>query len=469
MIFAGLDTTHRSVCVLDASGQLVHGVRLREGWCGLRQLHGLLADPGGDACAVVLGVEQHRGQREPLVDLLSGAGYRLFGLSDSTVDLCRLLRSAVEGSEPSRAAVIAGLVRSLHHGLQPLSASATLAGYARHHRQLAWDRRYERQLLRGLLARPTASGLWPQDADLDQPGGLQRLVETLGRGGRAGGDRVGACLARLTALELHLDELERRLVEARSPHGIGGYEGWGRGTAEGARSHGPGSSRARRGRGRLAAAAILGLSLGLVAPDTRVRGAGALAPPPPGRVDSKSEGGSGLWLGEESIRTKHHGAQTGAAGSDRPAARLRPVGVEIPAIDLVTPPLVDLGLDPDGGLEVPVDFARAGWYAASAVPGNPGPAVIVGHYDSRRGPAVFYRLAELAPGDAVVVRRSDAVLVTFLVERVARYPKDGFPTEEVYGPTGGPTLRLITCGGRFDRDTGHYEDNLVLFASQTPS
>jgi hypothetical protein len=147
----------------------------------------------------------------------------------------------------------------------------------------------------------------------------------------------------------------------------------------------------------------------------------------------------------------------------RPRAGGSPVRVIIPTIG-VSAPIVDLALNLDGTLEVPPGFLEAGWYTGSSVPGEPGPAVIVGHVDSLSGPAVFYRLRELTPGATVAVRVSREGLRPFVVTGVAEYPKSAFPSEAVYGPTSRPTLRLITCGGRFDFSTGHYVDNVVVFA-----
>jgi sortase (surface protein transpeptidase) len=123
-----------------------------------------------------------------------------------------------------------------------------------------------------------------------------------------------------------------------------------------------------------------------------------------------------------------------------------------------------LGLQGDGSLEVPTDFGRTGWYTGRPAPGEVGPAVIVGHVDSRRGPAVFYRLRQLRPGAEVVVHRGDGSRVTFVVQRSARHAKDSFPTAEVYGPTTERALRLVTCGGTFDRASLHYRDNVIVFA-----
>lgn len=150
---------------------------------------------------------------------------------------------------------------------------------------------------------------------------------------------------------------------------------------------------------------------------------------------------------------------------DQPTPAARPVGLTVPAIGLAEPALVDLGIAPDGRLQAPEDFSRVGWHTGGSAPGDPGPAVLVGHVDSWRGPAVFFRVRDLRPGDEVSVPRADGSTVLFVVDAVEQYPKDGFPTERVYGPTADPQLRLITCGGSFDRSARSYRDNIVVFAS----
>jgi hypothetical protein len=149
-----------------------------------------------------------------------------------------------------------------------------------------------------------------------------------------------------------------------------------------------------------------------------------------------------------------------------PAARsvASPAAVSIPAIG-VDSPLTAIGVDGSGALVPPADFSEAGWFAAGPAPGETGPAVLAGHVDDHTGPAVFFRLEELVPGDEVLVTREDGTTVTFTVTRVAEYPKTAFATDEVYGPTAGPELRLITCGGTFDRSRRSYEDNVVVYAS----
>jgi sortase (surface protein transpeptidase) len=146
---------------------------------------------------------------------------------------------------------------------------------------------------------------------------------------------------------------------------------------------------------------------------------------------------------------------------DQPAL---PVRLQIPAID-VSSPLVKLGRLPDGSLQVPKDWDTAGWYDKGPRPGQPGPAVILGHVDSTRGPAVFYQLRALRPGDTVRVGLADGRILVFRVQRVQRYPKDEFPTEAVYFPTLNRELRLITCGGEFDYAARSYRDNIVVYAT----
>jgi LPXTG-site transpeptidase (sortase) family protein len=141
-----------------------------------------------------------------------------------------------------------------------------------------------------------------------------------------------------------------------------------------------------------------------------------------------------------------------------------PVRLQIPAIDVSTP-LVKLGRLPDGSLEVPKAWDTAGWYDQGPRPGQPGPAVILGHVDSKSGPAVFYQLRALRPGDTVRVGLADGRMLTFRVQRLQRYPKDEFPTEAVYFPTLNRELRLITCGGDFDYARHSYVDNIVVYAT----
>jgi LPXTG-site transpeptidase (sortase) family protein len=139
-----------------------------------------------------------------------------------------------------------------------------------------------------------------------------------------------------------------------------------------------------------------------------------------------------------------------------------PTRLRVKAIGVDTP-LETLHLGPDGALTPPKDFAKAGVYAGGTLPGDTGPAVIAGHVDSKRGPAVFYKLREMQKGDRVDVDRGGQT-ISFTVTATAWYPKNKFPTDRVYGPTPDRQLRLITCGGVFDHSLRSYKDNLVVYA-----
>jgi LPXTG-site transpeptidase (sortase) family protein len=141
----------------------------------------------------------------------------------------------------------------------------------------------------------------------------------------------------------------------------------------------------------------------------------------------------------------------------------RPARLDVPSVGIHTN-LVDLGLNPDGTLEVPSEPLLAGWYTGSPTPGERGPSVIAGHVDAREtGPAVFYRLSQVAPGAAVDVTRRDGSVAHFTVTAVRSYAKSDFPTQTVYGNTSGATLRLITCGDWNDTSQ-EYDGNVVVFA-----
>jgi hypothetical protein len=140
-----------------------------------------------------------------------------------------------------------------------------------------------------------------------------------------------------------------------------------------------------------------------------------------------------------------------------------PVHLLIPAIG-VDSGLMDLGLLDDGTLDVPPEGFPAGWYTGAPTPGELGPAIVAGHVDWAGAPGVFYELRSLVPGDEVVVTRQDGRLAVFRVQRVEQFPKGEFPTDLVYGDLDHAGLRLITCGGSFDRSARSYEDNIVVFA-----
>ena len=135
----------------------------------------------------------------------------------------------------------------------------------------------------------------------------------------------------------------------------------------------------------------------------------------------------------------------------------------IPRIGVRASQFVGLGLADNGEIEVPRNPDTPGWFTPGPSPGQLGPAVIAGHVDGTSGPAVFYRLAELQPGDRVKIDRRDGSTAVFTVDRVVSFEKAAFPTRAVYGPTRRAELRLITCGGQYDTQTG-YLRNTVVFA-----
>ncbi len=170
-------------------------------------------------------------------------------------------------------------------------------------------------------------------------------------------------------------------------------------------------------------------------------------------------------------------AAAGAAGPSAGKARgpsLRrslPVSVDIPAIG-VSSKLLHLGVNSDGTIQVPSLYTRPGeaaWFKYSATPGQIGASVIEGHLDGYHGPAVFFRLGALRPGNRIDVTLADGITAVFRVTGVRQYRKSSFPAKAVYGATGYATLHLITCGGAFDHATGHYLSSTVVFASLTSS
>ncbi|MFK3983731.1 class F sortase [Micromonospora sp. NPDC050397] len=163
---------------------------------------------------------------------------------------------------------------------------------------------------------------------------------------------------------------------------------------------------------------------------------------------------------------------TGTATATTPSggmARSEPTDVTISKIG-VAAKLMSLGVDPTGMIEVPPlsQAELAGWYRLGPSPGEIGNSVIVGHVDSHEiGPAVFFKLGSLKPGDRIKVSRKDGSVVEFTVDGVKSYPKVAFPTELVYGPSEKAGLRLVTCGGQFDRKKRSYPDNIIVFATAT--
>jgi sortase (surface protein transpeptidase) len=143
-----------------------------------------------------------------------------------------------------------------------------------------------------------------------------------------------------------------------------------------------------------------------------------------------------------------------------------PVRVVIPAIG-VDANLVPVGLAADGSMQVP-DFGMAAWYTEGPRPGHPGPSVVVAHVDSWAGPDVFHRLGELTLGDEIHVVYDSGDRVTFLAASSTQTPKDALPIDDIWPLTRQRMLTLVTCGGIFDRSSGHYRDNIIVYTTLAP-
>lgn len=140
-----------------------------------------------------------------------------------------------------------------------------------------------------------------------------------------------------------------------------------------------------------------------------------------------------------------------------------PTSIDIPSIGVHSASFVTLGIAADGTIEVPGTANEVGLYSGGPTPGQLGPAVLAAHVDSTTGPGIFYRLGAVRSGDTVRVTRADGSHLRFVVDKVGQYPKDKFPTELVYhGDFTTAQIRLITCGGTFDK-VRHYLDNVVVF------
>lgn len=187
------------------------------------------------------------------------------------------------------------------------------------------------------------------------------------------------------------------------------------------------------------------LAVGLRSPDAAPRN----SPVPPHHAAPSALGGN---------------AATPSGAVDPLGERSAPVELRIPAIG-VSVSVSALGLRPDHTVEVPTDFEEPGWFRLGPSPGQLGSAVILGHVDSYRGPAVFFRLRTLRAGDEVDVSLADGAVAHFVVTSVATYPKEQFPAQQVYASHGSSTLHLVTCGGEFDRNTRSYRSNVVAYTS----
>ncbi|MFD4631974.1 class F sortase [Streptomyces sp. NPDC058284] len=193
---------------------------------------------------------------------------------------------------------------------------------------------------------------------------------------------------------------------------------------------------------------------------------------------------AGAWLlssGAESRPPQPSAAQAASAGPGTrrpepatphdhgtpPLPPSPPDRVRIPAIGVDTP-LMGLGLTRQGSLDVPPLNRKnlAGWYEAGTTPGERGTAIVAGHVDNKEGPAVFYELGAVRKGSRIEVRRRDGSVAVFTVDANEVYDAKDFPDEKVYGAASRPELRVITCGGKYSRQTG-YQGNVVVFAHLT--
>lgn len=144
----------------------------------------------------------------------------------------------------------------------------------------------------------------------------------------------------------------------------------------------------------------------------------------------------------------------------------QPTQLSIEAIG-VKSQITNTTLDTTGSIAVPNQDNTVGWYEQNVSPGQTGTSIIVGHLDNANGPAVFWNLAKLSPGQTIAITRQDGSIARFTVTEIGQYTANNYPTQKVYGPSNQPELRLITCGGAYNVFTGHYEANTVVFAKLT--
>ncbi|PPA70127.1 class F sortase [Jeotgalibacillus proteolyticus] len=143
-------------------------------------------------------------------------------------------------------------------------------------------------------------------------------------------------------------------------------------------------------------------------------------------------------------------------------ASITPAAISIPALNIEAP-IIEMGILDDGAMEVPENVDEVGWFKPGIKPGDVGNAVLAGHVDSYDGPAIFFELRSLEPGDEIIVTAEDGEALTFSVKALESYPTDGAPIKEIFGPSSSKGLNLITCTGSFNRETGQYPDRLVVY------
>lgn len=168
------------------------------------------------------------------------------------------------------------------------------------------------------------------------------------------------------------------------------------------------------------------------------------------------------------MKTAQAPVATGVASSTTEGTVMKksePTRIIIPKIKLNAPFSDSLGLASSGEVEVPKDYVSVGYYKNGPTPGQRGPAVVLGHVDSYKGPAVFFSLGQLVVGDEITIERVDGTTVTFAVTEMERNEQSNFPTAKVYGNLNYAGLRLITCTGVYDHGKQRYSHNLIVYAT----
>lgn len=166
-----------------------------------------------------------------------------------------------------------------------------------------------------------------------------------------------------------------------------------------------------------------------------------------------------------SAESAHTSTEQQSAPTVKHLTKSTPTSLMISSIK-VNVDIKSMGQATDGTIETPGLFENVvGWYKFSPTPGEIGPAVILGHVDTYKGPSVFWRLGELKAGDDIQVTREDGSTATFKVTALEQYSQSDFPTEKVYGNTSDSELRLITCGGTYNYSSLRYNKNTVVYAT----
>lgn len=223
-------------------------------------------------------------------------------------------------------------------------------------------------------------------------------------------------------------------------------------------------------RGTVVAAAVT-VALVLVGVVTLVLGLrGTDGPPQPVLADPVTSSASAAPSTTARPAPKPAASTSGSAGTPAPGPRIgrflpasAPKVLDIPSVGIHSSDFVGLRVAKDGTLDVPGNADEVGLYADGPTPGQLGPAVLGAHVDSTKGPGIFYNLGAVKKGAKIHVTRQDRSRATFTVDKVGVYPKDDFPTEDVYyGDFTRSEIRLVTCGGTFD-PVKHYLGNVVVF------